>query len=130
LEYDCILAARKAQRFRLQNTQTPTEPHIPEPMLAELRDNFGTIQTLLSMLGFPTLDPLTQEDSSGERRQRLYCRGSGAEATGEYTEDGLVVFEGSGGPIGHGTVSRGFDCAPPPEPETLFLIGMPFASVL
>jgi hypothetical protein len=95
LEYDCILAARKAQRFRLQNTQTPTEPHIPEPMLAELRDNFGTIQTLLSMLGFPILDPLTQENSSGKRRQRLYCRGSGAEATGEYTEDGLVVFKGS-----------------------------------
>lgn len=95
LEYDCILAARKAQRFRLQNTQTPTEPHIPEPMLAELRDNFGTIQTLLSMLGFPILDPLTQKDSSAEPRQRLYCRGSGAEATGEYTEDGLVVFEGS-----------------------------------
>jgi hypothetical protein len=45
--------------------------------------------------GFPILDPLTQEDSSGELGQRLYCRGNGAEATGEYTEDGLVVFEGS-----------------------------------
>jgi hypothetical protein len=52
-------------------------------MLPELRDNFGTIQTLLSMLGFPILDPLTQEDISGERWQRLYGRGSGAEATGE-----------------------------------------------
>jgi hypothetical protein len=45
--------------------------------------------------GFPILDPLTQEDSSEEPRQRLYYRGSGAETTGEYTEDGLVVFEGS-----------------------------------
>jgi hypothetical protein len=45
--------------------------------------------------GFPILDPLTQEDSSGERHQRLHCRGNGAEATGECTEDGLVVFEGS-----------------------------------
>jgi hypothetical protein len=71
LEYDCILAARKAQRFRLQNTQTPTEPHIPEPMLAELRDNFGTIQTLLSMLGFPILDPLTQKDREGMHWMRL-----------------------------------------------------------
>jgi len=95
LEYDCIRTAREAQRFRLQNTQTPSEPHIPEPMLAELRDNFGTIQTLLSMLGFPILDPLTADKSDSESHQLLYCRGNGAEATGEYTEDGLVVFEDS-----------------------------------
>jgi hypothetical protein len=35
LEYDCIRVARDAQRFRLRNTQTPSEPHIPEAMLAE-----------------------------------------------------------------------------------------------
>jgi len=95
LEYDCIRTARDAQRFRLRNTQTPTEPHIPEAMLAELRDNFGTIQTLISMLGFPILDPLLNEEESTEEQTKLYCRGNGAEATGEYTEDGLVVFEGS-----------------------------------
>ena len=91
LEYDCIRKAKDADRFRLKNTQSPAEPHIPEPMLAELRDNFGTIKTLLSMLGFPILDPLTTPD----RRRILHCKGRGAEATGEYTEDGLVVFKGS-----------------------------------
>jgi hypothetical protein len=91
LEYDCIRQARKAGRFRLQNTQTPREPHIPEPMLAELRDNFGTIQTLLSMLGFPILNPIATE----ETKRLLHCRSQEAEATGEYTEDGLVVFAGS-----------------------------------
>lgn len=95
LEYDCIRTARDAQRFRLRNTQIPSEPHIPEAMLAELRDNFGTIQTLLSMLGFPILDPLPNEAESTQEQTKLYCRGNGAEATGEYTEDGLVVFEGS-----------------------------------
>ena len=96
LEYDCIRTARDAQRFRLQNTQMPAEPHIPEAMLAELRDNFGTIQTLLSMLGFPILDPLrAQGDTESQQNARLYCQGNGAKATGEYTEDGLVVFEGS-----------------------------------
>jgi hypothetical protein len=95
LEHDCIRTAQEAQRFRLKNTQIPSEPHIPEPMLAELRDNFGTIQTLLSMLGFPILDPLTTGKGQTESQQLLYCRGNGAEATGEYTEDGLVVFEGS-----------------------------------
>jgi hypothetical protein len=96
LEYDCIRQAQEAERFRLQNTQTPAEPHIPEPMLAELRDNFGTVQTLLSMLGFPILDPLVAGDDEQEGGPALlYCRGKGAEATGEYTEDGLVVHSGS-----------------------------------
>lgn len=95
LEYDCIQTAAEAQRFRLRNDQTPAEPHIPEAMLAELHDNFGTIQTLLSMLGFPILDPLPTEEDTREEHTQLYCQGRGAEATGKYTEDGLVVFEGS-----------------------------------
>ena len=95
LEYDCIRKARDADRFRLENNQTPAEPHIPEPMLAELRDNFGTIQALLSVLGFPILDPLTTKDQRTGTRGILYCSGKDAEARGEYTEDGLVVFEGS-----------------------------------
>ena len=95
LEYDCIRTAQEAERFRLENTQIPAEPHIPEAMLAELRDNFGTIQTLLSMLGYPILDPLPSEEEANENRAKLYCRGSGVQATGEYTEDGLVVFQGS-----------------------------------
>jgi hypothetical protein len=69
-------------------------------MLAELRDNFGTIQTLLSMLGFPILDPLPKEGESTNKKTTLFCRGNGAEATGEYTEDGLVVFEGSTARLG------------------------------
>ncbi len=60
-------------------------------MRAELRDNFGTIPTPLSVLGVPILDPLATDHA----RRGLRCTGRGAEATGEYTEDGLVVFEGS-----------------------------------
>ena len=95
LEYDCIRTAQGAERFRLKNTQMPAEPHIPEAMLAQLRDNFGTIQTLLSMLGYPILDPIPKEEDTDGGGTKLYCEGNGAEATGEYTEDGLVVFEGS-----------------------------------
>lgn len=94
LEYDCIRVAREAGRFRLKNDQVPTEPHVPEPMLAELQDNFEAVQTLFSTLGHPILDPLaTEQKRSG--REVLRCAGRGAEARGAYTEDGLVVFEGS-----------------------------------
>jgi hypothetical protein len=91
LEYDCIQKAKEADRYRLKNRAVPSEPHIPEPMLAELRDNFGTIQTLLSMLGYPILDPIGRQQAA----RILQCTGRGADATGEYTEDGLVVFKGS-----------------------------------
>ena len=94
LEYDCIRVARDAQRFRLQNDQVPTEPHVPEPMLAELQDNFEAIQTLFATLGYPILDPLTTDRQRQDRRA-LRCQGRGADARGAYTEDGLVVFEGS-----------------------------------
>jgi hypothetical protein len=91
LEYDCIRKAQSADRFRLRNNQTPAEPHVPEPTLAELHDNFGTIRTLLSILGYPILDSLT----TGDKRRLLHCTGRGSDGTGEYTEDGLVVFKGS-----------------------------------
>ena len=94
LEYDCYRVAQGAQRFRLQNNQEPSEPHVPEPMLAELQDNFEAVQTLFATLGYPILDPLTT-DQQRQERQALQCQGRGADARGAYTEDGLVVFEGS-----------------------------------
>ena len=94
LEYDFVRVARDAQRFRLQNDQVPTEPHVPEPMLAELQDNFEAIQTLFSTLGHPILDPLAT-DRQRQDRQALRCQGRRADGRGAYTEDGLVVFEGS-----------------------------------
>lgn len=81
LEYDCYRVARDAQRFRLQNDQVPTEPHVPEPMLAELQDNFEAVQTLFSTLGYPILDPLATDRQRQDRRA-LRCQGRGADARG------------------------------------------------
>jgi hypothetical protein len=60
-------------------------------MQADLRDNFETLQVLVSTLGYPFFDEIQKP----EKKDLLLCRGKGAEATGEYTEDGFVVFEGS-----------------------------------
>jgi predicted type IV restriction endonuclease len=44
----------------------------------------------------PILNALPSEEEASSEQAKLYCRGKeGADATGEYTEDGLVVFEGS-----------------------------------
>jgi hypothetical protein len=85
LEHDCLRMAQEAGRFQLQNNNLPSAPHIPEPMLAELRGNFGTLQTLLSVLRLSVLDPQRTDGS----QEVLFCIYGDADATGGYTEDGL-----------------------------------------
>lgn len=48
---------------------------------------------LVSTLGYPIFDEVAK--SGEQKRKLLYCKGKDAEATGEYTEDGLVVLSGS-----------------------------------
>jgi len=91
IEYKCIKKALEVNRFKIYNENTPTKPDIPEPILAELEDNFGVIQTLLSAFGFPVLDPLRSEGDEST----LHMEHGDARAEGEYNEDGLVVFKGS-----------------------------------
>lgn len=92
LEYHCYQKAAEIDRYRLANSQVPTKPYISEPMQADLLDNFGTIRTLLSMLGYPILEDL---GASIDDKRTLFCRSKDADAHGEYVEDGFVVFAGS-----------------------------------
>jgi hypothetical protein len=60
-------------------------------MEADLMDHFDTIQTLASTLGFPLFDRIKKTKA----KDKLTCKGKKALATGEYTDDGVVVFAGS-----------------------------------
>ena len=95
--------AREADRYRLANTQVPAEPYISEPMQADLHDNYGTIRTLLSMLGFPILENLK---AAADDEHVLFCRGKDADARGEYVEDGFVVFVAERTPDGLRATAR------------------------
>ena len=91
LESISIEQATKANRFKLENSQGSTKPHVRESDEADIWDFFETMQLLVSTLGYSIFD----EVSKAKKKDLLYCKGKGAEATGEYTEDGLVVFAGS-----------------------------------
>ena len=91
LESISIDAARKANRYRLENNKTSNKPHVRESDEAEILNYFETMQLLVSTLGYPIFD----EAAKGKKEDLLYCRGKGAQAIGEYTDDGLVVFAGS-----------------------------------
>jgi hypothetical protein len=92
LEWYCYEAAKISDRYILENSQIPTKPYIPEPLEADLMDNYETIKILVSTLGFPLFDSITKPV---KKKDILICKGKDALAQGEYTVDGMVVFEGS-----------------------------------
>lgn len=91
LEWFCHQEAGTAGRYTLENTNNPARPFVSEPMEADLQDNFETIKLLVSTLGHPIFDRITQP----KKKELVYCKGKDALAKGEYTEDGFVVFANS-----------------------------------
>jgi len=91
LESLCYKEALKANRFELTNGNIPPEPHLPEPMKADLMDYYETMKVLVSTLGYPFFDQIKKP----QPKEVLICQGKDAYAEGRYTEDGLVVFAGA-----------------------------------
>ncbi len=91
LEWLCCEVAIKANRYVLENANSPTKPHVSESVEADLYDNFETIQMLASTLGFPVFDAIKKP----KNQEIIFCKGKDAYAEGEYTEDGIIVFAGS-----------------------------------
>lgn len=91
LEAYCYSEAKKAGRYKLDNSSVPAVPHLSEATEADLIDNFGTIRILVATLGYPIFEQIKKP----QKKDILYCKGKEAKAEGEYTEDGLIVFSGS-----------------------------------
>jgi hypothetical protein len=91
LEWYCCDIAKKANRYLLDNSNTPSKPHISESAQADLLDNFATMQMLASTLGYTVFDEIKKPTP----KAIIICKGKDAYAEGEYTEQGLVVFTNS-----------------------------------
>jgi hypothetical protein len=93
LEWLALNTAQRAKRCTLENGNVPNEPHVSEPVKADLHDHFDTMQMLASTLGYPVFDEIKKAKPS----RQIFCRhlGKGAEAVGEYTESGVIIFAGS-----------------------------------
>jgi hypothetical protein len=98
LEWMSIQQAGKAERYVLENGNSGTMPHTPPPLEAECHEIHETIRVLLATLGHPLFESLTRTASKPQEDEGLYfCRGSGADGRGLYTEEGFVVLKGSSG---------------------------------
>ncbi|MCR6480762.1 GIY-YIG nuclease family protein [Variovorax sp. ZS18.2.2] len=112
LEWRSIQQANAAQRYSVENGNAGSKPHTPASLDADCQEFFDTIRTLVSTLGQPIFEPLAvrREAPQGAgvpavmqtnpRPQVLFrCKGPGADATGQYTEEGMVVLAGARGRV-------------------------------
>ncbi|ABE43873.1 GIY-YIG nuclease family protein [Polaromonas sp. JS666] len=110
LEWRSILQANAAQRYSVENGNAGTKPHTPAWLEADCQEIFDTIRTLVATMGQPIFEPFalrqsTLEDSGApvtaiaqaDSPVLLRCKGAGSDATGQYTEEGMVVLKGSRG---------------------------------
>lgn len=95
LEWYCYDQCLSINRFKLQQT-IPTKPFLPEQTIADLMDIFDTIKILISTLGYHLFEEARQSsNNSAAETDIYYCKSKGVEASGQFTDEGLVVLKNS-----------------------------------
>jgi hypothetical protein len=120
LEWLCLARVKKAERASIQNSVIPSKPYIPEPVEADMRDCFETIEVLTAALGFPVFDTLRSTKKSAAS-ERLFLKSGSADAEGEFGPEGFTVFKGA---KCAGTVSRSFQSGSRKRRDSLIQQGL------
>ena len=89
--------ARKAKRYTLDNQNTPTASAISESDRAEMEEFLGNIKLLTNTLGHKAFEEKRDSlEIQKGKTEIFYIKGTrGAEAQGEPSVDGFVVYKGS-----------------------------------
>jgi len=99
LEWLWIKLAAQCARYQLENGNAGARPYTPAPLEADCQEIHETAAVLLATLGHPVFEPLTKVDGGPTKQQRYFCRSSGGDGQGLYTEEGFVVLKGSSGRV-------------------------------
>lgn len=94
LESRLLSEALQVGRFALEQNQA-SGAKLPESDREDMEVFLSRIRQLLPVLGSDLLTPIVKAPSKGQAREPLFCRVKGAEARGQRTTDGFVVFSGS-----------------------------------
>ena len=89
--------ATSADRYEIQNGNTPTRSSISESDQAEMEEFIEYIKILINTMGFKVFEPLIKTESiTKDPEEFFYIKGArGADGRGKRTSDGFVVFSGS-----------------------------------
>lgn len=90
LENYACSQAKKINKCELENSINPTQSSLTEEDVDFVLSFFDDLKLLIATLGYPIF-----EETKKDKSKIFICKGKDAQATGEYTEDGLVVFKGS-----------------------------------
>ena len=100
LEWVSIRDALAAGRYALENGNSGSQPYTPAPLQADCHEIHDTIGTLLATLGHPVFTPVAKKALGAELttdEEFFFCKASGSNGVGLYTEEGFVVLKGSSG---------------------------------
>jgi predicted GIY-YIG superfamily endonuclease len=95
LEWQGILHANNAARYKVANGNAGSKPFTPAPMEADCQEVFETLQTLVATMGQPVFLALAHGKDKAPKDDVFYAKGPNYEAVAEYTDEGLVVLKGS-----------------------------------
>jgi hypothetical protein len=94
LESRILLEAAEVGRFMLEQNQAGGS-RLPESDREDMEVFLSRIRQLLPVLGSDILAPIAQSPAKAQPGGILFCRIKGAEARGQRTANGFVVFAGS-----------------------------------
>lgn len=87
--------AKNANRYKIENTVTPTQSSISESDRAEMEEFIEYIKLLVNTLGHKVFEE-KREFKLKQKQEIFFIKAArGADAQGEPTSDGFVVFKGS-----------------------------------
>jgi hypothetical protein len=87
--------AKNANRYKVENSITPTQSSISEPDQAEMEEFLENIKMLVNTLGHKVFEE-KRDFRPKQKTETFFIKAArGADAEGEPTSDGFVVFKGS-----------------------------------
>ena len=90
LENHACLQAKKINKCELNNNNNPTQSTLIEDEVDFALSFFEDLRLIIATLGYPIF-----EEAKKDKSNIFICKGKDAYATGEYIEDGFIVFKGS-----------------------------------
>ena len=96
LESIAIEFADKANKCELKQGKASSKSKLSDSDRDFVLDVFDDLKILISALGYPIFEEKTEE-----KKDQFICEGRGVRAIGEYSEDGMLVYENSEASIDH-----------------------------
>jgi len=87
--------AKSANRYKVENTLTPTQSSISESDTAEMEEYIEHVKMLVSTLGHKVFEEKREVKPKKDQNIFYIKAARGADAQGERTSDGFVVYKGS-----------------------------------